>query len=154
MRSTGIGDPGLRLTKTPRQQTDDAKPTVDREKTQRESRDYTHQQLLDAWHEFIDTNRAEHLLTNAMKSVQLSPAADNVYEIAQSRIHLAYISENLARVTSFIRTKLHNDNISFAMREVSEDSPLAWNSRELLNHMVESNKGLSDFIKGLDLTLM
>ena len=106
-----------------------------------------------AWLSFIETNKAEHLLTNAMKAVTPHRHADDTFLIAQSSVHLGYIRENLPRITTFVRDSIGNDNISFILEEVSEDNPSIWNEREVFKNMIENNESFAAFIKDLGLTL-
>lgn len=115
---------------------------------------YIDADILNAWQQFIDLNKPEHLLVNAMRVAVPDRLADHNYRVAQSSIHLNYIAENLARITAFVRDKVGNDNVAFTLQEVSAESPLVWNERELLQHIVEENPGVGKFISSLHLKLM
>ena len=77
----------------------------------------------------------------------------DTFRVAGSSVHLGYIRENLARITEFIHRVVENDSVMFELQEVSEDSPLAWNDRELLRHIVDDDAGVGNFIAGLKLSL-
>ena len=115
---------------------------------------YSDDDLRRVWQQFVDENKAEHLLTGAMRVAIPASVGENVYRIAQSPVHIKYIRENIGRITEYVRRQLHNDLITFSLQEVSEDSPLAWNERELLKHIVEETPGVADFINKLKLKLL
>ena len=115
---------------------------------------YTPKEVSEAWQKFIDRNGGEHLLVNAMRLAFPQQIDGDVFRIAQSEIHLAYIRENLDRLMKFVRNELQNDQIQFRFEEVSQDSPLAWNDRELLKHIIESNPAIGKFIVDLDLHIL
>lgn len=115
---------------------------------------YTVSDIRDAWQRFIDTNGAEHLLVNAMRVAFPTHESEDSYLIAQSKIHIGYIRDNLVRLTKFVREAVMNDNVMFTLKEVSEDSPLAWNDRELIQHIIENNPEVGSFLTGLDLHIL
>ena len=115
---------------------------------------YTDNDVLNAWSLFIENNKAEHLLTNAMRVATPVRLSDHTFRVAQSEIHLNYINENLNRITEFVRTRVGNSNITFVLEKVSKESPLVWNERELLQHMVEQNPSIKPFISQLNLKLI
>lgn len=116
--------------------------------------EYTEAQLLQTWNAFIDSHREEHLLTNAMRAS--TPVRENgdVFRVSQSNVHLRYIREHLARITDYVRKELKNDDITFNLNEVSEDSPLAWNDRQFLGHMMDDHPELREFISSLRLSIL
>lgn len=107
-----------------------------------------------AWNLFIDRNGAEYLLVNAMRMASPVHVSDNTFRIAQSNIHLGYIREHLQRLTKYVRDSVNNDNVVFELQEVSEDSPLAWNDRELIRHIIENNPDVGQFLTDLDLHIL
>lgn len=115
---------------------------------------YTDSDISAAWQDFTVANSAEHLLINAMRAALPQRMAQDRYKVAQSRIHLGYISENIARITDFVRQKVKNEDVEFILEEVSEDSPLVWSERELLRHIVENNPATADFITSLKLSIL
>ena len=89
-----------------------------------------------------------------MRMIKPERVADDTYRLAQSNIHLKYIGENMDRITAYVRAATGNSRVAFSLFEVSEDSPLAWNERELLRHIIEKSPEVEKFISGLGLKLM
>lgn len=157
-RPKGISTPGISLSgkstfnKVP--ETAQNNPTHTEAPRQVLNTPYTESDVVKAWKAFIETYAAEHVLVNAMRASTPKLMGEDTFRIAQSSVHLDYISEHLVRITDFVHNFVHNSNIVFTLEEVSEDSPLVWCERELLEHMKESNPGLSDFITDLNLKLL
>lgn len=114
---------------------------------------FTPDDLVRAWRDFIDSNAPEHLLVNAMRAAIPKPAHDNVYNVTQSEVHIALIRDNLERLTAYLRNALNNDSVGLELAVVSEDSPLAWNDREFVNHLIADDPAMNEFIDILKLSL-
>lgn len=115
---------------------------------------YTDDDITAAWDKFIDLNPGEHLLINAMRMARPVRLSGDTFSVAQSKIHLGYIHEGMPRIRRFVRDKVMNDSVEFVLNEVSEDSPLAWNDRELVRHIVENNPAVGEFINALKLSIL
>lgn len=115
---------------------------------------FTPDQLAREWQRFIDSNGAEHLLVNAMRAAMPKHAHDNVYVVTQSEVHIALIREHLERLTAYLRNALDNDSVALELNIVSEDSPLAWNDREFIKHVIDDNPAMAEFIDILKLSLI
>lgn len=89
-----------------------------------------------------------------MRMAQPVRHGSDCFSISQSRIHLGYIQEGMPDIIKFVRDKVMNDGVTFVLNEVSEDSPLAWNDRELIEHIVENNPAVGDFINSLKLSII
>lgn len=122
--------------------------------TAKRETEYTPGQVLTAWERFIAANQAERLLINAMKAATPQQVGKDVFRVAQSSVHIGYIKENINRITEFVHNVVGNDNISFSLEEVSEDSPLAWNDREALQHIVADSPIVAELIKNLNLSIL
>ena len=156
VRLTNINAPHVGLNKRAPQsnQNDTAKtPTVNAPRQSIASKDYTEKDVIKAWQSFIEQHATEHLLVNAMRVAVPAKTGENVFRVAQSNVHLNYIRENLNSITDYIRRAVGNGALRFELHEVSEDSPMIWNSREVLQHIVKDNPEIADFILGLDLHL-
>lgn len=114
---------------------------------------YTPDDLVRAWKDFIEANAPEHLLVNAMRAAIPKPAHDNVYAVTQSEVHIALIRDNLDRLVAYLRNALDNDSVELELAVVSEDSPLAWNDREFVNHLIADSPAMNEFIDILKLSL-
>ena len=156
VRLTGIKAPNISLSghkeqPQPSQQT--VRNAVQTAPQKRENA-YEDKDVLEAWKRFIRDNNAEHLLVNAMRAVEPRRVSGDTFCLAQSNVHLHYIREDIERLTRYVRNAAGNDNISFVFEEVSEDSPIVWNERELLQKMIEANPSMGEFIRDLKLKIM
>lgn len=157
IRLTGIRTPGVGLSGFKHKEEESGgTPAVSAKGANGPARNgkYADEDVTAAWERFIKTNTAEHLLVNAMRVTSPKRIENDTFLLTQSAVHLGYISENLRRLTEYIRDAVGNDKIAFKLQEVSEDSPLIWNDRELLGHIIENNPTVGEFVTKLGLKLL
>ena len=155
-KPTGLNTPGISLSgKKPGATGQPSSTTVSSTSKHSDNLNepYTDADIMKAWNAFIQQFASEHVLVNAMRMATPVRVSDDVFRIAQSKVHLDYISENLSRITSFIHSQIRNSKVTFTLEEVSEESPLVWNERELVANMIKANPTLADFIRHLKLKL-
>ena len=116
---------------------------------------YTPEQFLGAWKEYIVQHPKEQILINTMRAGQpKAVSADTYVMTVENEMQQAVMAEAMASVLTHLRNSLSNDRItlSVVMNE-GESSPLTWNEREVLSHMVENMPVLRDFIADFKLTI-
>lgn len=149
---TTLRTPGVSLHGAPQQPENKIETPVKGQRAPRTS-PFTPDDLVREWKKFIDSNAPERLLVNAMRAATPKPAHDNVYSVTQSEVHIALIRDNIDRLVAYLRNALDNDSVDLELTVVSEDSPLAWNDREFINHLIDDSPGMNEFIDILKLSL-
>lgn len=116
---------------------------------------YTQQQLEEAWDTFAAAHSKEHVLANCMRSCRPKPTGQDSYEVAvQNDIQLSTLSEIHDQLLLHLHNTLYNDNIRLSFSITDEGpSPLIWNDRELLAHLME-NPRVAKFITDLNLKIL
>lgn len=108
------------------------------------------------WEAFIVGHDSLHLLANAMRMAR--PARKDpskpLFTITHSSVQIGFIREYLREITDFIRREVRNDSVEFELIEIEEDSPLAWNDRELIRHIINDTPAVADFAKEFQLKLI
>jgi len=116
---------------------------------------YTPQQLEEAWDTFAAAHSKEHVLANCMRSCRPKLTGPGSYEVAvQNDIQLSALSEINDQLLLHLHNTLLNDNIKLSFSITDEGpSPLIWNDRELLAHLME-NPRVAKFITDLNLKIL
>lgn len=116
---------------------------------------YTLQQLEEAWDSFAASHSKEHVLANCMRACRPKLAGPDEYDIAvQNDIQLTALTEIHDRLLRHLHDALLNDNIRLSFSITDEGpSPLIWNDRELLAHLME-NPRVAKFITDLNLKIL
>ncbi len=108
------------------------------------------------WDAFISEHSSLHLLANAMRMSR--PTRKNpekpLFSVTHSSVQIGFIREYLHEITGYIRRGVRNDSVEFELIEVEEDSPLAWNDRELIRHIISDTPSVADFAKEFQLKLI
>lgn len=108
------------------------------------------------WDGFIAEHDSLHLLANAMRMSR--PARKDtdkaLFSVTHSSVQIGFIREYLNEITGYIRRGVRNDSVEFELIEVEEDSPLAWNDRELIRHIITDTPAVADFAKEFQLKLI
>ena len=108
------------------------------------------------WDAFIAGHDSLHLLANAMRMSRPSrkDPGKPLFSVTHSSVQIGFIREYLHEITAYIRREARNDSIEFELIEVEEDSPLAWNDRELIRHIITDTPAVADFAKEFQLKLI
>ena len=116
---------------------------------------YTPEQFLGAWKEYIVQHPKEQILINTMRAGQpKAVSADTYVMTVENEMQQAVMAEAMASVLTHLRNSLSNDRITLSVvMNKGESSPLTWNEREVLSHMVENMPVLRDFIADFKLTI-
>lgn len=116
---------------------------------------YTDDTLLKAWNSFMEAHPKEHILVNTMRASRPAATSPGVYNIVVDNEHqMQLVQQWLPEITRTVRDYLKNDNFNLTVeKHEGELAPLAWNQREVLEHMVEGTPALRDFIRDLGLTI-
>ena len=110
-----------------------------------------------AWNAFIDANPTQHIIINTMR------ACPPTRKDASSTHYTMKVENNLQEdqmenVLSLLLRHLHdtlaNDNITldFMVKDAA-DSPMSWNQREVLAHIIDKHPRLRELIDTLELKL-
>lgn len=110
-----------------------------------------------AWNAFIDANPTQHIIINTMR------ACPPTRKDASSTHYTMKVENNLQEdqmknIMSLLLRHLHdtlaNDNITldFMVKDAA-DSPMSWNQREVLAHIIDKHPRLRELIDTLELKL-
>ncbi len=118
---------------------------------------FTDEAFEKAWKTFIDANPTQHIVINTMRacpptrkdaaSTHYTMSVENTLQEDQMKIAMPSLLKHL-------HDALANDNIAieFSVKD-AKDSPMSWNQREVLAHIVEKHPGVRDLIDTLELKL-
>lgn len=117
---------------------------------------FTDADVTRAWDSYIESHQSLHLLANAMRMSrpERKGDSDSIFTVTHSAVQIGFIREYLQDITASVRNTLNNDSITFEMNEVEEDSPLAWNDRELISHIIQDTPAVAEFTKEFQLKLI
>jgi hypothetical protein len=118
---------------------------------------FTDDQLLAVWNQYIEMNPKAHVLCNTMRAAlpsRKAPESPELRMIVANQPQVDFMEQELPGLLTYLRNTLANDHIRVSV-EVNNDpnAPAAWNDRDLLRHIVESNPHAASFIADFNLTI-
>jgi DNA polymerase-3 subunit gamma/tau len=118
---------------------------------------FTDDQLLAVWNQYIEMNPKAHVLCNTMRAAlpsRKAPESPELRMIVANQPQVDFMEQELPGLLTYLRNTLANDHIRVSV-EVNNDpnAPTAWNDRDLLRHIVESNPHAASFIADFNLTI-
>lgn len=123
--------------------------------TQQRDAAYTPGQLNSAWQSYIKAHPTSHILINTMRASFPSPMEGHTYRVmVENEKQREEMMSAMPSILSTLHDATSNDHIMITVEiNQGETSPHTWNERQVLNHMVENNPGLRDFIDDMQLTI-
>ncbi|NBJ08583.1 DNA polymerase III subunit gamma/tau [Duncaniella freteri] len=123
--------------------------------TQQRDAAYTPEQLNSAWQSYIKAHPTSHILINTMRASFPSPMEGHTYRVmVENEKQREEMISAMPSILSTLHDATSNDHIMITVEiNQGEASPHTWNERQVLNHMVENNPGLRDFIDDMQLTI-
>ncbi len=123
--------------------------------TQQRDAAYTPGQLNSAWQSYIKAHPTSHILINTMRASFPSPMEGHTYRVmVENEKQREEMMSAMPSILSTLHDATSNDHIMITVEiNQGEASPHTWNERQVLNHMVENNPGLRDFIDDMQLTI-
>ncbi len=121
----------------------------------REEDAYTDAALQVAWTACATMNPAAVALNNILKSYHPRRAnGDRFIVCVSSEAQQKILTDSLPSVHDFIRRRLHNDNILFAV-ELADggNSPAVWTETQVLDHLLKENPALRYFAETFSATI-
>lgn len=122
---------------------------------QRRNTPYTADKVMEAWTSFMSARPKEVVLCNTMRACQPVHIEGNRYRIVVENPGQHEMMTNiLTELYPHMRNFLENDYWELIIDENrGEGSPLTWNDREVLNHMLEENAQVRQFVSAFKLSL-
>ena len=116
---------------------------------------YNADELLTGWKKFMEDNPKEHVLVNSMRAHQPNSEGNDVWVVvAESDTQANIITEKLPLLHSYLRDRLSNDNVTIRVDvNRGEAAPVAWNEREVFQHMMAESDKVKHFVEKLKLSL-
>ncbi len=110
-----------------------------------------------AWKAFIDANPTQHIVINTMRACppMRKDAASTHYTMSvENTLQEDQMKNVMPSLLKHLHDALANDNIAidFSVKD-AKDSPMSWNQREVLAHIIDKHPGLRDLIDTLELKL-
>ncbi len=123
--------------------------------TQQRDAAYTPEQLNSAWQSYIKAHPTSHILINTMRASFPSLMEGHTYRVmVENEKQREEMMSAMPSILSTLHDATSNDHIMITVEiNQGEASPHTWNERQVLNHMVENNPGLRDFIDDMQLTI-
>lgn len=120
----------------------------------RESK-YTTEQLNSGWQAFMKANPTCHILVNTMRASYPSLVEGDTYRVmVENEKQREEMEAHMPSILSTLHDATSNDHIRIVIEiNQGEASPHTWNEREVLQHMVEQNPEMRDFIESLQLSI-
>lgn len=113
---------------------------------------FSYEEFMEAWGEFIATNPSLHILVNTMRSSHPEIAGENLYRIVVDHPAQQQAFElSMVKLIEYLRNKLKNDFLSLKV-EVNSDpvKPNQLPPHEYLKQVVANNIPLAKFLKSID----
>ena len=128
--------------------------------SQRTLRDqpFTDDDLMRAWEQYMESNRRAHVLINTMRASRPLRVEENAPATLKMTVanqpQVDVMLQEMPRLLEFLHNILGNDHITLDVA-VSDDpnSPAGWSDRDLLQHIVDTNPHVLDFISDFRLTI-
>jgi len=116
---------------------------------------YTIEQLNSGWQAFMKANPTYHILVNTMRASYPSLVEGHTYRVmVENDKQREELETHMQSILSTLRDATANDHIRITIEiNQGEASPHTWNEREVLQHMVEQNPDMRDFIDSLQLSI-
>lgn len=116
---------------------------------------YTDAALAITWQNCAGTNPAAVALNNILKTYTPKRVRDDVFNVCvESDAQQKILVDNMARVLEFVRSRLHNDNITVSVEVTQgEGSPAIWTESEVYEKMLASNPALKSLAETFNLSL-
>lgn len=110
-----------------------------------------------AWNAFIDANPTQHIVINTMRAcppIRKDAASTQFTMNVENTLQEDQMKNVMSSLLKHLHDTLANDNITldFMVKDAA-DSPMSWNQREVLAHIVDKHPGLRDLIDTLELKL-
>ena len=118
---------------------------------------FTAEQLLEAWHAYIDQHPHERALVTTMNyAAPQRVDSDEHYEmVVGSPTEKNHVEEHKAELMSFLSNALNNDCIALDVKvsEVPIETPKILSPREVVEQIKSHNPGFNQFLKDFELGL-
>ena len=116
---------------------------------------YTVEQLNAGWQAFMKANPTYHILVNTMRASYPSLVEGHTYRVmVENEKQREELETHMQPILATLRDATANDHIRITIEINQGDaSPHTWNEREVLQHMVEQNPEMRDFIESLQLSI-
>lgn len=116
---------------------------------------YTPEQLTEAWKTFMREHPQQHILVNTMRASFPTLVEGHTYRtMVENEKQREEMNAAMPDILATLRNATLNDHINI-MVEINqgEASPHTWNERQVLQHMIENNPSLRDFIADMQLSI-
>lgn len=116
---------------------------------------YTVEQLNAGWQAFMKANPTCHILVNTMRASYPALVEGHTYRVmVENEKQREELETHMQPLLATLRDATANDHIRITIElNQGEASPHTWNEREVLQHMVEKNPEMRDFIESLQLSI-
>ena len=118
---------------------------------------FTAEQLLEAWHAYIDQHPQERALVTTMNyAAPQRVDSDEHYEmVVGSPTEKNHVEEHKAELMSFLSNALNNDRIALDVKVSEEpiETPKILSPREVVEQIKSHNPGFNQFLKDFELGL-
>jgi len=109
------------------------------------------------WKAFIDANPTQHIVINTMRACppMRKDATSTHYTMnVENTLQEDQMKDVMPSLLKHLHDALANDNIAidFSVKD-AKDSPMSWNQREVLAHIIDKHPGVRDLIDTLELKL-
>lgn len=135
-----------------------AKPeekTVAQAAKQHRDNPYSDDAVESLWNAYISAHPTAHILINTMRTARPRRIEDDRFAITvENEIQVQTMQTALNDILTYLHDRLLNDNLSIEiLLNQGEPSPITWNEREVLAHMIETTPSLKSFIQTFRLTI-
>ncbi len=123
--------------------------------TQLRDAKYTVEQLNAGWQAFMKANPTYHILVNTMRASYPALVEGHTYRVmVENEKQREELETHMQAILATLRDATANDHIRITIElNQGEASPHTGNEREVLQHMVEKNPEMRDFIESLQLSI-
>ena len=146
-----INNTGGNTANTPTPTVTTAAPTT----PQRQTENFTQQQLHDAWQKYIDSHPHEHIVVTAMRNAFPQRQDDTTYIIkVDNRAQVQVVEGVMPRLITFLRDEVKNDMLAINVKE--EQGALrghVMSEREIVEDLKKRNPNFTRLLKDFNLTL-
>lgn len=125
--------------------------------TRQKHNPFTDNSLAHAWEAYMELHKKAHVLCNTMRASHPRRDADDSPRLTMTVANQPQVDvmlQELPSLLGYLRSSLANDFIEITVKVNDDpDSPAAWNDRDLLRHIVETNPHAAEFISDFRLTI-
>lgn len=116
---------------------------------------YTVEQLNAGWQAYMKANPTYHILVNTMRASYPALVEGDTYRVmVENEKQREELETHMQPILSTLHDATSNDHIRIVIEiNQGESSPHTWNEREVLQHMVENNPEMRDFIESMQLSI-